>query len=119
MSSHLYLGYKTVMVFVSKVLAKEKHGAIPDVPTISRLFPPRPTVDQIFDVPAQSPEWFYRQSDGHIDNVLDCLIETAARAYEEQTDPDWIEESEHMRSCNNDYNFDLVRRKLGMWGDLS
>jgi len=119
MSSRLYLGYKSVMVLVSKVLAKEKQGAMPDLPTIARLFPPRRTLDLMFDLPAESPEWFYRENDGHIDNVLECLIEIAARAYEEQTDPDWIEKSEHMRSCNNDYNFDLVRRKLGMWGDLS
>ena len=117
-SPRLYLGYKSVMVLISNVLANTS-GKIPDWPTIGKLFPPRDFIDEMYGRPTKSPEWFYQESDGHIDNVLECLIETAARAYEDQADPKWIKKSEQMRSCNNDYNFDLVRRKLGMWGDMS
>jgi len=64
-----------------------------------------------------SDKWFYRDK-GHIDNVLECLIETAAQE-DNSKDTVWLKRTASMPSCDNDYNFDLARRQLGMWGDLS
>jgi hypothetical protein len=119
MSKRLYRGYRSYMVIISDILDNhDRRGKVPDFLTICSLLPPKPNyfAHHLFDSPLViTDEWFYREEDGHIDFVLECLIETAAQ----ETDALWLEYTAGMRSCNNDENFDLVRRKLEMWGNLS
>jgi hypothetical protein len=122
MSTRLYRGYRSYMVIISNILAdRNRRGKIPDFRTICSLLPPQPNhvAHEMLGVPLLiTDEWFYRESGGHIDNVLECLIEMAAGENNE-TDTVWMKRTAGMRSCDNDDNFDLVRRKLEMWGDLS
>lgn len=121
MSTRLYRSYRSYMVIISNILADhDRRGKIPDFQTICSLLPPQPNfaAHQIFGSPlVMTDEWFYRDKGGYIDFVLECLIEMAAQENNE-TDTIWLKRTAGMRSCNNDENFDLVRRKLGMWGDL-
>ena len=122
MSTQLYRGYRSYMVIISNILANpDRRGKVPNFFTICSLLPPQPNfvAHQIFGSPlVMTDEWFYRDEGGHIDFVLECLIEMAAQENNE-TDTVWLERTAEMRSCDNDENFDLVRRKLGVWGDLS
>ena len=119
MSTRLYRGYRSYMVIIANILAEHRQGNIPDFLTICSRLPRPPSViaDMMGDT-RMSDEWYYRDQDGHIDNVLECLIEITAREDNEK-DTIWQERTAGMRSCDNDNNFDLVQRRLGMWGDLS
>jgi hypothetical protein len=119
MSTRLYKGYRSYMVIIADILADHQRRKIPDFLTICSLLPPGPSIiDTMMCSKRMSDEWFYRDNGGHIDNVLECLIEIAAQEVNGR-DTIWLERTARMRSCDNDVNFNLVRRKLGMWGDLS
>jgi len=60
---------------------------------------------------------FYLDKDGRIVHALDCLISTAEKA-DDAGDTTFLERTAQMQECANDGNFDLIRRRLGLWGYL-
>ena len=97
MSTRLYRGYRSYMVIIANILAEHRQGNIPDFLTICSRLPRPPSViaDMMGDT-RMSDEWYYRDQDGHIDNVLECLIEIAAQEDNEK-DTIWQERSAVMR----------------------
>ena len=58
---------------------------------------------------------FFFKHHGRVDCVLDCLADLAETRDDDEDTP-WPEFSASLPGCLNDGNFDLVRRKFGLWG---
>jgi len=59
---------------------------------------------------------FFLDKGCHVDHVLDCVVDIAEKEGVEG-DSAWMERMANMPDCAHDCNFDLVRRKLGFWGN--
>ena len=112
-----YRGYEGIMNIVGKVLARDTNWH--DVSLASLTQDIRKC---IWDDP-RSGRWapfnyetFYFNHGGNVSYAVDCVVDCAATRISNQ---DGDSSSINMPGCSNDTNFDLVRKKFGLFGYLS
>lgn len=78
----------------------------------------------------ESGEQFFLRKGGRVEHVLDCLLDIAeknppmqsslvsAGSRNDSLNLDRAQPKPLVPTCANDGNFDLCRRKLGLWGNL-
>jgi hypothetical protein len=107
-----YRGYEEIVDIIRRVLAREVAFSIPASEDI-RLFIQRLPGRHYAGI---SDAQFFLNKGCHVDHVLDCVVDFAEkeRINEDQA---WMERTAIMPDCPNDLKFDLVRKKLGFWGN--
>jgi hypothetical protein len=109
-----YRGYHGIISIIERILSGQESRNIPYVGVVRRLVPAR---HFFYRNTRASDEMFYLDKDGRIVHALDCLISTAEKA-DDAGDTTFLERTAQMQECANDGNFDLIRRRLGLWGYL-
>jgi hypothetical protein len=104
-----YQGYQQIVDIIYQVLAHEEAFPIPTSEDIRLLIQTLPGSYYAGSSSAQ----FFLDKGCYVDDVLDCVIDFAEKELGEE-DEAWVVD---IPDCSNDLNFDLVRRKLGFWGD--
>jgi hypothetical protein len=108
-----YRGYEQIVDIIHDVLARKIAFSIPASEPIRMYIKTLPGSHYLSQ---KSDAQFFLDKGSHVDHVLDCVVDFAEKAAGEE-DKVWMEQVADMPHCSHDSNFDLVRRKLGFWGN--
>jgi len=110
-----YRGYEQIVDIIHDVLARRISFTIPASEPIRMYIRTLPGSHYLS---RKSNAQFFLEKGTHVDHVLDCVVDVAEKAAgEEENNKFWMEQVADMPDCSHDDNFDLVRRKLGFWGN--
>jgi len=109
-----YRGYHGIIRIIGQVLSGQEGPSVPYLGVVRKLIP---ATQFCYRYTRASDKIFYLGKDGRIIHALDCLIGVAEKGGDAE-DIAYIERAAQMPDCANDGKFDLVRRKVGLWGYL-
>jgi hypothetical protein len=110
-----YHGYQGVISIAERILVGDRMYRVPFTDlseSIKRIVLEDPRTG--YYAPFSDQKFF--KHGGRVDCALDCLVDLAEKRGDDELTP-WPEISASLPSCANDDNFDLVRRKFGLWGE--
>jgi hypothetical protein len=109
-----YRGYEQIVDIIHDVLARKI--AFFSIPASEPIRMYIKTLPGSHYLSQKSDAQFFLDKGSHVDHVLDCVVDFAEKAAGEG-DKVWMQQVADMPDCSHDSNFDLVRRKLGFWGN--
>lgn len=101
-----YNGFRGIVKVIGDVFGGRDSDLT--IPHVGKLIIPSTVRKGRSHVRIESNERKFELAGGRVINVLDCLIDVASKESAALGKP----------VCPNDLDFDLVRRKMGIWGEL-